>query len=287
MPRFPEFLLAIPFLSLAGPAPSQESFDFPRAENCRPEGSQLDSNSARSHRDLRPLIRTLETRAAGEPFRVNDSKRPILVTLYHRYLETEDTADFVRAVSKHYLLSTLSRLAAGADHVSRRAAIMAVGFLGDYSHNAVLGRALVDRDRGVRLLADSGIRQLWRRDGNRTQQDKLSRICRLNQNDQYADAIREAAALIEEAPWLAESWNQRAIAYFAAQRFEEAANDCHQTLELNAYHFGAAVGLGHCYLQLEEPFAALENFRRALSLNPDLEDVRGQIHMLEKALEGH
>jgi tetratricopeptide (TPR) repeat protein len=218
--------------------------------------------------------------------RVHEQKRPILARLYHRYLETEDTAGFVAAVSRHYLLSTLARLAAGGNHVSRRAAIMAVGFLGDYSQNPVLGRALCDRDRGVRLLADSGIRQLWRRHGNRAQQVKLTRLCRLNQNDQYAEAIRDAAALIDESPWMAEAWNQRAIAYFAAQRFEEAANDCHQTLELNAYHFGAAVGLAHCYLQLEEPFAALENFRRALALNPDLEDVRGQIHTLEKALEG-
>ena len=42
---------------------------------------------------------------------------------------------------------------------------MALGFVGDFSQNAALGRALHDRDRGVRLLADNGIRQLWRRDG--------------------------------------------------------------------------------------------------------------------------
>ena len=114
----------------------------------------------------------------------------------------------------------------------------------------------------------------------------MSRLCRLNQNDQYRQAIREAGPLIEEAPHFAEAWNQRAVAQFAMRRFEEAANDCHQTLELNAYHFGSALGLGHCYLQLDEPFAALENFRRAISLNPDLEDVRGQIRKLERALKG-
>jgi tetratricopeptide (TPR) repeat protein len=180
----------------------------------------------------------------------------------------------------------LERLAIGGNHVLRRAAVMAVGFLGDYSHNAILGRALNDDDRGVRLLADSGIRQLWRRDGNQRQQERLARICRLNQNDQYEDAIREATALIDEAAHFAEAWNQRAVAEFAMRRFEDAANDCHQTLEMNAYHFGSAVGMGHCYLQLDEPFAALENFRRALALNPDLEEVRGQIGLIERALEG-
>ena len=217
---------------------------------------------------------------------MNDSRRTALERLYHRYLKTENTAAFVKAVSENYLLGTLERLASGGQPVLRRAAVMAVGFLGDYSHNSVLGRALNDHDRGVRLLADSGIRQLWRRDGNYRQQERMSRLCRLNQNDQYDDAIREATSLIDEAPHFAEAWNQRAVAEFALHRFEDAANDCHQTLEMNPYHFGAAVGMGHCYLQLDEPFAALENFRRALTLNPDLEEVRGHIDLLARTLEG-
>src|SRR5204862_6098387 len=113
-----------------------------------------------------------------------------------------------------------------------------------------------------------------------------ARLWRRKPDDHCAEAIREATALIDEAAQFAEAWNQRAVAQFAMKRFEEAANDCHQTLELNAYHFGAAVGMAHCYLQLDEPFAALENFRRALALNPDLEDIRGKIDLLERALDG-
>jgi tetratricopeptide (TPR) repeat protein len=217
---------------------------------------------------------------------VSDSCRPDLERLYHRYLETEDTATFVADVAERYTFSTLARLASGGSHVSRRAAVLAIGFLGDYSQSALLGRALSDRDRGVRLLADSGIRQLWRRDGTPSQQAALSRLCRLNQDEQFEVAIERANELIAQAPALAEAWNQLAIANFAMRHFEDAANDCHQALELNAYHFGAAVGLAHCYLQLDEPFAALENFRRALALNPDLEDVRGQIGAIQRALEG-
>jgi tetratricopeptide (TPR) repeat protein len=217
---------------------------------------------------------------------VTHARRTALERLYHQYLDTENTAAFVKGVAERYLLSTLERLAQGGGHVQRRAAAMAVGFLGDYSHNAILGRALNDCDRGVRLLADSGIRQLWRRDGNLRQQQRMSRLCRLNQNDQHAEAIREATALIGDAAHFAEAWNQRAVAQFALRHFEDAANDCHQALELNPYHFGAAVGMAHCHLRLDDPFAALENFRRALALNPDLEDVRGHIGLLERALEG-
>ena len=73
---------------------------------------------------------------------MTEPRRPTLQRLYHRYLETEETATFVREVARHYLSSTLARLAAGGDYVSRRAAVMAIGFLGDYSHNAILGRAM-------------------------------------------------------------------------------------------------------------------------------------------------
>lgn len=217
---------------------------------------------------------------------MSKSRRTALERLYHRYLDDENTAAFVKGVAERYLLTTLERLAGGGPPVLRRAATMAVGFLGDYSHNAILGRAMSDHDRGVRLLADSGIRRLWRRDGNPWQQEKLARLCRMNQNGQFTEAIREAGDLIQEAAYFAEAWNQRAVAEFALKQFEAAANDCHQTLELNAYHFGAAVGMAHCYLQLDEPFAALENFRRALALNPDLEDIRGHIDLLERTLEG-
>jgi predicted O-methyltransferase YrrM len=43
--------------------------------------------------------------------------------------------------------------------MARRAAILALGALGDYTSNTAMGRALQDADRGVRILADNAIRQ--------------------------------------------------------------------------------------------------------------------------------
>jgi tetratricopeptide (TPR) repeat protein len=171
-------------------------------------------------------------------------------------------------------------------YVSRRAAAFAITFLGDYSHNAVLGEALRDQDRGVRMLADNGIRQLWRRDGNTAQQLRLAELMRMNTSGLYDECLPAVSEFLEESPWFAEAWNQRAIALFALKRFDESANDCHQTLELNPYQFAAAIGMAHCYLEMEEPIAALECFRRAILLNPDLEEVRVQIDYLERTLEG-
>jgi tetratricopeptide (TPR) repeat protein len=211
-------------------------------------------------------------------------RKPVLLKYYHRYLRDEDSAAFIRAVSRRYLVGALERIAARGDRVARRAAVMALGFLGDYASNAVLGRALHDADRGVRLLADSGIRELWTRDGDEAQRQRLAVVMRLNSNQQHEEAARLAGELIDDSPWFAEAWNQRAIAYFHMGQFDDAANDSHQTLELNPYHFGAAIGIAHCYLELDDAHAALENFRRALRLNPDLEGVRAQIEYLQRTL---
>ncbi len=213
-------------------------------------------------------------------------KVPQLETLYHQFLETENAAEFVRAISCRYTFPTLIRLAQAGRYTARRAAVMAISYLGDYRHNAVLGMALHDVDRGVRLLADNGIRDLWCRDGNQLQQQELRQLMRLNTAGLYEECMPQASEFVKDAPWYAEGWNQRAIALFAQKSFELSASDCHQALEINPYHFGAAVGMAHCYLEMDDPFTALECFRRALKLNPDLSEVRVQVDYLQRTLEG-
>ncbi|MBP89361.1 MAG: hypothetical protein CMJ64_22055 [Planctomycetaceae bacterium] len=211
---------------------------------------------------------------------------PTLATLYQRYLSDQASANFVKAVAASYTVGTLERLAECGQRNTRRAATMALGFLGDYASNQTMGRRLSDDDRGVRILAENGIRELWFRDGSDAQRQSLQIIIRLNNSLQPVPAERKVSELIDEAPFFAEAWNQRAIALFQRNRFDESANDCFQTLELNPYHFGAAVGMGQCYLELHDPIGALDSFRRALKLHPGLEDVRAQVSYLERALEG-
>lgn len=213
-------------------------------------------------------------------------RRPHLTRLYRRYLASEDSAAFIKAVSERYTVATLERLMRHEARVARRAAVLALSFLAGYESNAVLGRALCDSDRGVRVIADNGIRELWLRAGSEVQRQRLAAIVRLNVSGQFERAADAATELIEEAPALAEAWNQRAIAYFHVDLYDDSANDCLQTLELNPYHFAAVVGMAHCYLALDDAIAALECFRRALKLNPDMEGIRAQVAYLKRTLEG-
>ncbi len=204
---------------------------------------------------------------------------------YQQYLIEQEAASFIKLVSRKYTVGTLQRLADHPRRETRRAAVLALGFVGGYESNTVLGLALLDLDRGVRIAAENGIRSLWRRDGAVEHQQKLTVIMRLNSSQQFDAAARKATELIDEAPWFAEAWNQRAISRYSQGRFRDSIEDCRQALEINPYHFGAAAGMGQSHLQIGDNWAALECFRRALELNPNLEGVRANIIHLERALK--
>ena len=91
--------------------------------------------------------------------------------------------------------------------------------------------------------------------------------------------------MIATAPLFAEVWNQRAYAYHALGQFTASVHDCHEALEINPYHFIAAVGMGRSYLELDQASSALECFRRALRLNPDLDGVRVQVDKLARRVD--
>lgn len=212
-------------------------------------------------------------------------RTPLLLGVYQRYLDDQDSAAFVSKVAKYYTASTLERLAAHPSREVRRAAVFGLGLMGGCEANQSLGRAMVDDDRTVRMLAQNGIRSLWLRAGSEQERRQLNIVIRLNAAQHYQDAVRRASDLIAQAPALAEAWNQRAVAHFALRHNSESIRDCHQALELNPYHFPAAATMGQAYLELGNRLSALESFRRALRLNPDLEAVRAQVVRLAKMVE--
>jgi hypothetical protein len=166
-------------------------------------------------------------------------RTPVLVIYYNRYLTNQDCGLFVKRIARRYSCGTLERLVTVGDHTTRRAAVFALSLLGDYDSNAVLGRALVDRDRGVRSIAESGIRELWCRVGEPAEREKLCHIVNLNDERRHSEAARLATDLIRTAKNpIAEAWCQRG-----------------------------------------------EAFRRALRLNPGLEEVRAQVVRLQRSLK--
>ena len=212
---------------------------------------------------------------------------PMLTKLYQQFLSEENSAQFIKNVSDNYMIGTLQRLYSDGDRITRRAAILAIGFIGDFSLNETIGNALSDSDRAVRLLAEHNIRQVWQRQGSPNEQKQLVRLECFNTTDQPENALNLATRLLQTNSMLSEAWNQRAVAHSKMGDIQQSVDDCREALNCNRFHFPAAVGMGQGYLQMDDAFTALDCFRIALNINPDLECLRGQIRKLERMLDGN
>ena len=215
-----------------------------------------------------------------------DLRQPRLLTFYQDYLDRPDCSAFSSRVGERYATGTLQRLASHPRREIRRAAVLALGCLGDYESNATLGAALLDEDRTVRILAENSIRQVWTRAADDKDRIQLDTIIRLNAARQFEKVVRMASDLIQRVPGLRRGLESAGLRLSCLGHYDESVRDCHEALEINPYHFIAAVGMGRAYLELGNPVSALESFRRALRLNPDLEGVRVQADRLAKLVEG-
>lgn len=191
-------------------------------------------------------------------------------------------ARFRRSIEARYNEATLERLLFAPDAEVRQAAVLALGFIGTMNINGALAASLHDDDPMVRHLTADALWTLWFRADTPENNRELQRLLRLNKTAD--EVLAGLAQLIESAPRFAEAFNQRAIFLFRRGEHAGAAADCERVLKLNPYHFGAASGLGQCYLRQKKPRAALRAFRRALRLNPNLESVRETIESLERML---
>jgi tetratricopeptide (TPR) repeat protein len=210
---------------------------------------------------------------------------PILVDLYEAYLDDQDLTAFLRQVSETYGIGTLERILANGETMARRGAVLAIGRLADYRSNAVVGRALSDLDRGVRVLAELAIVKLWTRVGASGHQRRLAAVEEDLEASTFDRASQAASKLIQDAPWIAQAWYQRGKAYFHLNQFAAAVRDCHQALEINAYHFPAAAVMGRACEMQRDVAGALESYRRALRVNPNMEEIRARVVHLQRGLK--
>lgn len=99
-------------------------------------------------------------------------------------------------------------------------------------------------------------------------------------------AVEHFTALIDQAPDFAEAWNARATAYYNLGDYGPSISDIAHTLTLNPRHFGALSGLGAILEETGKPERALEVYKAALAIHPNLEGVLDAVERLETTAEG-
>jgi tetratricopeptide (TPR) repeat protein len=209
----------------------------------------------------------------------------LLVEFYDAFLRDQDIEQFRKQVAIRYTEGTLTRLVESGGTQARRAAVLALGLFGSYQANATVARALRDSDLTVRRLASDALWAIWFRADTPENNKTLEEVSHLIGNHRPEQAETLATRLISASPNFAEAYNQRAIAHFAQNHFEESAADCRRVLERNPYHFGALSGLAQCQLQLGQRSEALKTLRRALRLQPYSEGLREMVSRLEAEVE--
>jgi tetratricopeptide (TPR) repeat protein len=193
---------------------------------------------------------------------------------------TTDSA-LAQALSREQALQSLSH----AEVQMRRDAAQRLGEIGVMSDNAALQRALRDADEGTRENAEQAMWQIWGRSGD----PQVDRLYRTGVEQMGGGELQKGIAtfthIIELKPDFAEGWNKRATLYFLTGEYRKSLADCAQVIKRNPYHFGALAGYGQIYLRLEDYARALDYFRRALEVNPNMATVRLNVQLIEQLLE--
>jgi tetratricopeptide (TPR) repeat protein len=171
-----------------------------------------------------------------------------------------------------------------ADPVERGRGVVLLAREGGMADVPALIAVLRDPQPELRPLAEEAIWVVWSRSGDA----EIDRLFEQGIDEMNAGRAKESLAIftriIERKPEFAEGWNKRATVYFVIGDFDRSLADCAEVLKRNPVHFGALAGCGQIYAQTGEYEKALDHFRRALAVNPNLDGVAFNAQLLERVI---
>ena len=170
------------------------------------------------------------------------------------------------------------------DARQRAAAVAYIARTGQAADGGLLIKPLSDNSPVVRELAESGLWQVWSRSGDAETDKLLAAGVRQMSGGQLKEAVALFSQVIARRPAFAEGWNKRATAYYLAGDYQNSLKDCAEVIKRNPQHFGALSGYGQIYIQLDQLEKALDYFRRALAVNPNMTGVEINIRAMETLL---
>jgi tetratricopeptide (TPR) repeat protein len=172
------------------------------------------------------------------------------------------------------------------DAPTRAAAVAWIARNGRAGDDAPLYDRLRDESPTVRGFAEQALWLIWSRSGDAAIDQLMERGVDEMQSGRSREAIASFSEVIRRRPAFAEGWNKRATALYLAGEFQRSLADCDEVLKRNPRHFGALSGAGLIHLALEQHRQALQWFRRALEVNPNMEAIEAEAQRLEALLRG-
>jgi len=130
------------------------------------------------------------------------------------------------------------------------------------------------------------IQELWLLSGSDTVDLLMARADRFIKESDLDLALEILDATVELAPDDAEAWHRRATVHYLQKDYELALADLRHALDIDPKHYNAINDLGVVLQALGAKKEALQAFRKALEVNPFLDDARQAVESLSREDEG-
>ena len=127
---------------------------------------------------------------------------------------------------------------------------------------------------------------LWVASGSDTTNLLMSRSKIAMEKQDLDLALRLLDSVIEIKPDYVEAWNRRATIFFLKKDYGRSIADIRQVLAREPRHFGALAGLGTILQDIGKDAPALDAFRRALAVHPNLKGIPDRVKTLTEKVEG-
>jgi tetratricopeptide (TPR) repeat protein len=134
-------------------------------------------------------------------------------------------------------------------------------------------------------LIEQAIWKVWGHSGSPTADLLLVQAQKAMQARAFPQAIAILDTIIDREPNFAEAWNKRATTYYLMRQFDQSLADIERVLDLEPRHFGALAGRGMIMRELGRDREALEAYRRALAIHPQMPGPKRAVEELSAEVE--
>jgi tetratricopeptide (TPR) repeat protein len=155
-----------------------------------------------------------------------------------------------------------------------------------YSLDTLFAGLKIAPDEASAKAIEDRIWAMWLVSGSDTCTLLMTRVKDATDDKDYDLAIRLLDAVIALKPDYVEAWNRRATVYYLKQDYGHALADLRVVLAKEPRHFGAFSGLGLILQDIGDDKDALEAYRKALAIDPHLENIPEVVKTLSEKVEG-
>ena len=155
-----------------------------------------------------------------------------------------------------------------------------------YNLDTLFGALKIAPDEASAKAIEDRIWAIWIASGSDTCDLLMSRVKDATDDKDYDLAIKLLDAIIAIKPDYVEAWNRRATVFYLERDYGHALADIREVLVREPRHFGALAGLGLILQDIGDDKHALEAYRRALAIDPHLQNLPDTVKTLIEKVEG-